>query len=195
MIELLASKVSKLKAEQYPEEAGAPCSFTFSKPNPYRGTQQQLQMLQRNKVTNEDKGVRPLLQNIVMEEELFEEEEEVHGLEDKGSAHFLTRAAYEEALSRDTSYQLVVDVEQQVDQHEQVVADPFILEESELEACPSSHDYADLQIRQHAIIPGPVINKGEESSPSSFVPLSAQMKLPHSCPLNTEARNSSMLKA
>ena len=40
-----------------------------------------------------------------------------------------------------------------------------------------------------------MINKGEESSPSSFVSLSAQVKIPQSCPLNAEAGNISMLKA
>jgi len=48
---------------------------------------------------------------------------------------------------------------------------------------------------QPAIILSPVIDKGEESSPSSFASLSAQMTIPQSFPLNTEARNSSILKA
>jgi len=42
MIELLAFEVSKLKAEQYSKEVGAPCSFTLPKPNSYRGAQEQL---------------------------------------------------------------------------------------------------------------------------------------------------------
>lgn len=50
-----------------------------------------------------------------MEEEQ-PEEEEVHGLEDKGSAPFLTRAAYEEALSKGTAHQFVVPAEQQAHQ-------------------------------------------------------------------------------
>jgi len=45
------------------------------------------------------------------------------------------------------------------------------------------------------LVPNPVIKKGEESSPSSFVPLSAQVTIPQSCPLNTEVRNSFILKA
>jgi len=69
--------------------------------------------LQRNNITNEDKGVRPLLQNIVMKEELFEEEEEVHGLED---SPFLTRVTYQEALSKATARELVVAAEQRADQ-------------------------------------------------------------------------------
>ena len=61
MIEFLASEVSKLKAEQHFEEAGAHCSTYFSTPNPHRGENEHLQILQRNKITNEDKRVRPLL--------------------------------------------------------------------------------------------------------------------------------------
>ena len=48
-----------------------------------------------------------------MEEELFEEEEEVLGLED---FPYLTRVAYEKAISRGTTYQFVMSIEQQVDQ-------------------------------------------------------------------------------
>ena len=40
-----------------------------------------------------------------------------------------------------------------------------------------------------------MIKKGEESSPSSFVPLSAQVKIPQSCHLNTEAEHNSKPKA
>jgi len=47
-----------------------------------------------------------------MEEELFEEEEDVHGLEDKGNAPFLTKISYEEALSKSTAQQFVVATEQ-----------------------------------------------------------------------------------
>jgi len=53
-----------------------------------------------------------------MEEEQFEEEEEVHGLEDKGSAPFLTRAAYEESLSKGTTHELVAPVEEQAYQQQ-----------------------------------------------------------------------------
>jgi len=149
--------------------------------------------LQINKVTNEDKGVKTLLQNIVMEEVQYEEEE-VYGLQDKGSAPFLTRATYQEELSRGTIYQFVVAAEQQVDQQKQVAANSFILVESKLEANPSSHGYADLQISQPAFFPCPVINKGVISSPSSFLPLPNQRTIPQSFPLNTEAKQNSILK-
>lgn len=69
MIELLASEVSKLMAEEYSEEAGAPSTFALPKPNLYRGAKEQLEILQRNKDVNEDKRVKTLFQNIVMEEE------------------------------------------------------------------------------------------------------------------------------
>ena len=59
-IELLASEVSKLKAEQYSQEAGAPCVFSLPTPNPYRGALEQLQILQRSGDTNEDKMVKTL---------------------------------------------------------------------------------------------------------------------------------------
>lgn len=47
-----------------------------------------------------------------MDEEQPEEEEEVYSLEDKGSAPFLTRAAYERSLSIGTAHQFVVPAEQ-----------------------------------------------------------------------------------
>ena len=75
-----------------------------------------------------------------MEEEQFEEEEEVHGLEDKGSAPFLTRAAYEEALSKGTAHEFVVPIEQQAYQQKQSAAGPTILKEFEPKASPTSHD-------------------------------------------------------
>lgn len=46
-----------------------------------------------------------------MEKEHPKKEGEVHGLEDKGSAPFLTRAAYERSLSLGTAHQFVVPVE------------------------------------------------------------------------------------
>jgi len=63
------------------------------------------------------------------------------------------------------------------------------------EASPASNDCADLQIHLPTLVPNLVIKKGEESSPSSFVSLSAQERIPHSCPLNTEVEQNPMLKA
>jgi len=40
-----------------------------------------------------------------MEEEKFDEEDEIHYMEDKGSASFLTLASYEESLRRDQTNQ------------------------------------------------------------------------------------------
>jgi len=45
MIEILASEVSKLKSEQYSEEAAAHCSISFLTSNSYRGTDEHLQIL------------------------------------------------------------------------------------------------------------------------------------------------------
>lgn len=116
-------------------------------------------------------------------------------MEDKGCAPFLTIDAYEESLSKGTAHEFVVPTEKQADQQKQSAASPTILEESMPEASSASHDYENLQTDQPVIIPSPVIKKGEESSPSSFVPLSAQVTIPHSCPLGTEAGHNSMPKA
>lgn len=64
-----------------------------------------------------------------------------------------------------------------------------------LNASPSSHDYVDLQMSHLSIIPSPVINKGAEIFPSSFVPLPTQVKFPHKCPLNSEVGHNSKPKA
>lgn len=71
-----------------------------------------MQILQKIRDTNEDQRVKTLFQSIVMEEEKHEEEEG-HGLGDKGSDPFLTRAAYEEELSKGTVHRFVVPIEQQ----------------------------------------------------------------------------------
>ena len=57
--------------------------------------------MQRNKDANEDQTVKAPFQNAVMEEEQFEEDDEIHCLEDKGNASFLTSAAYEKSLCND----------------------------------------------------------------------------------------------
>jgi len=67
--------------------------------------------LQRRKNANKDQRVKTLFQNIVMQEEKSEEEEEVHGLEDKDSSPFLTKAAYEKSLSEGTTREFVVAAE------------------------------------------------------------------------------------
>jgi len=57
--------------------------------------------LQRSKDANEDRTVKAPFQNAVMEEEQFEEDDEIHCLEDKGNASFLTSSAYEKSLFND----------------------------------------------------------------------------------------------
>ena len=52
----------------------------------------------KGKEPNEEQKVKAPFQNVVMEEEEFEDEDEIHCMEDKGSAAFLTLAAYEESL-------------------------------------------------------------------------------------------------
>jgi len=86
-----------------------------------------------------------------MEEEHFEEEDGVHGLEDEGTAPLLTRVSFEKSLSRGTAPEFVVPTEQQAYQQQQLAADLTILEEPK--ASPSSNDYADLQISQPAFVP------------------------------------------
>jgi len=60
-----------------------------------------LKIIQRGKETSEEQRVKDSFQNVVMEEEQFEEEDEICCMEDKGSAAFLTLAAYEESLLQD----------------------------------------------------------------------------------------------
>ena len=98
MIESLASKISKLKVEQHLGKGRVPNTFAPRNPNPYRRANEQLQILQRSKDANEDQRVKTPFQNAVMEEEKFEEDNENHCLEDKGSASFFTLAAYEKSL-------------------------------------------------------------------------------------------------
>jgi len=88
-----------------------------------------------------------------------------------------------------------VPAEQQ-DYHQQHSAESslVLLHKSEPDASSSSYGCEDLQIFQLAFVPGPVIKEGEENSPSYFIPLFAQVTSPLSCPMNTEAGNSSMPK-
>ena len=67
-------------------------------------------------------------------------------MEDKDSAPFLTRVAYEEALSKGIAHQFFVPTEQQADQQRHLEAGPTILQESVPEANPTSHDCANLPI-------------------------------------------------
>ena len=102
MIESLASKISKLKVKQHPGKGRVPNTFAprNPNPNPYRRTNEQLHILQRNKDANEDERVKAHFQNAVMEEEQFEENDEIHYLEDKGNASFFTSATYDKSLCR-----------------------------------------------------------------------------------------------
>ena len=57
-----------------------------------------------------------------------------------------------------------------------------------LDASPSFNDYVNLQVHLHDFVPNSVIEKGEESSPPSFLPLSTHVTIPQSYPLNTEEK-------
>ena len=57
--------------------------------------------MKRNKDANEDQRAKAPFQNAVMEEEQFEEDDEIHCLEDRDTASFLTSAAYEKSLCND----------------------------------------------------------------------------------------------
>jgi len=98
VIESLAAEISKLKVEQSFGKARLPNTFDPRNSNPFRRANNQLQIIQRGKETYEEQKVKTPFQNVVMEEEEFEEEDEIHCMEDKGSAAFLTLAAYEESL-------------------------------------------------------------------------------------------------
>jgi len=86
--------------------------------------------LQGSRDTNEGKREKTLFQNLVMEEE-----------------------QYEEAISKGTAYQFVVPAKQQAHQKKHPAADPTSLHESELEVSSSSHGCADLQFFQPAFVP------------------------------------------
>ena len=101
MIDSLASKISKLKVEQHPGKGRVPNTFAPRNPKPYRRANEQLQILQRRKDANEDQRVKTPFQNVVMEEEKFEEDDEIHCLEDKGNASFSTSTDYEKSLFND----------------------------------------------------------------------------------------------
>ena len=64
-----------------------------------------MKIIQRGKETNEEQRVKAPFQNVVMEEEQFEEEDEIHCMEDKGSAAFFTLATYEQSLFHDQTNQ------------------------------------------------------------------------------------------
>ena len=61
--------------------------------------------MQRGKEPNEEHKVKAPFQNVVMEEEQIEDEDEIHCMEDKGSAAFSTIAEYEEALLQEQDSQ------------------------------------------------------------------------------------------
>ena len=62
--------------------------------------------MQRGEYSKEDQKVKAPLQNVVTEEEQFEEDEdEIHCMEDKGSASFLTLAEYEQSLLQEKNSQ------------------------------------------------------------------------------------------
>jgi len=102
-------------------------------PNPYRGAKELLQILQRNKDANEDQRVKTLFQSIVMEEEKFEEDDEVHGTEDKGIASFLTKASYEKSLFKGPAHNFSILTEQQTYKQKQPTTDPIILKVTTIE--------------------------------------------------------------
>lgn len=60
-----------------------------------------MQIIQSGKEAHEEQRVKAPFQNVVMEEEQFEEEDEIHCMEDKGNAAFFTLAPYEESLLQD----------------------------------------------------------------------------------------------
>ena len=105
MIESLATEISKLKVEQSSWKARLPNTFAPRNPNPFRRANEQLQIIQRGKQASEEQRVKTPFQNVVMEEEQFDEEDEIHCMEDKGSAAFLTLATYEESLLKDHTSQ------------------------------------------------------------------------------------------
>ena len=105
MIESMAAEISKLKVEQNSGKKGQHNTFSLRNKNLFRRANEQLQVIQRGKEASEEQRVKTPFQNIVMEEEQFDEEDEIHCMEDKGSVAFLTLTAYEESLLRDQTSQ------------------------------------------------------------------------------------------
>ena len=105
MIESLASEIFKLKVEQSSEKARLPNTFVPRNSNPFRRENEQYRLIHRGKEVGEEQKVKAPFQNMVMEEEQFEEEDEINCMEDKGSATFLTLDTYEESLLQDKTSQ------------------------------------------------------------------------------------------
>ena len=99
MIESLAFEISKLKVEQNSGKTRQQNAFAPRNQNPFGRANEQLQIMQSGEETKEDHKVKAPFQNIVMEGKQFEEDEdEIHCMEDKGNAAFLTLAEYKESL-------------------------------------------------------------------------------------------------
>jgi len=102
MIESLVSKISKINLGK-PRQQN---TFSPRNQNPFKRANEQLQIMQRHEEIKEDHKVKAPFQNVVMEEEQFEgDEDEIHYMEDKGSATFFTLAEYEESLLQEQSSQ------------------------------------------------------------------------------------------
>jgi len=99
MIESLAAKISKLKVDQTSGKTRQQNTFVPRNSNSFRKANEQLQIMQRGEEAREYQKVKAPFHNAVMEGEQSEEDEdEIHCLEDKGSAAFLTWVEYEESL-------------------------------------------------------------------------------------------------
>jgi len=106
MIESLATEISKLKVEQTSGKTRQQRTFAPRNPNPFRKANEQLHIMQRGEEAKEDHKVKASFQNAIMEGEQYEEEEdEIHCMEDKGSAAFLTLAEYEESFLQEQNKQ------------------------------------------------------------------------------------------
>ena len=78
MVESLAAEISKLKVERSSGKARLLNTFAPRNPNRLRIVNEQSQIIQIGKEANEEKRVKTPFHNIVMEEEQFDEEDEIH---------------------------------------------------------------------------------------------------------------------
>jgi len=69
MIESLAAEIPKIKVEQSSGKARLLNSFAPRNPSSFKRENNQLQIIQRGKETNEEQRVKTPFQNVVMEEE------------------------------------------------------------------------------------------------------------------------------
>jgi hypothetical protein len=105
MLDSLTSEMSKLKVRNQPS-AKVKESRTFAPRNPnafpYRRNNQQTQILQRDRNSNDDQRIKVPLQNVFMDEDNGEGQQDgegdIHCVGDETGTSYLTQEDYEQSL-------------------------------------------------------------------------------------------------